>query len=156
MDDWNWAIRQLALSFGDHKSTGSTQGGKQRHWALSTLHLLGLTNSVDVTAVASHYFSHSRCCNSASDPVNIYISCGPWWAVSDPCSVDLETVNCIIYYLVSDNFLQMRLAPKLYCARWLVIQSNVLIAVSTICKCSILVSVVSTVINLNMGLFICV
>ena len=50
----------------------------------------------------------------------------------------------------------MRLAPKLYCARWLVIQSNVLIAVSTICKCSILVSVVSTVINLNMGLFICV
>ena len=25
----------------------------------------------------------------------------------------------------------MRLAPKLYCARWLVIQSNVLIAVSS-------------------------
>ena len=40
-------------------------------------------------------------------------------------------VSCIIYDLVSDNFLPMRLAPKLYCARWLVIQSNVLIAVSS-------------------------
>ena len=53
-----------------------------------------------------------------------------------PCEVDLKTVHCIIYYLVSDNFLQMRLAPKLYCARWLVIQSNVLIAVSAIYQCS--------------------
>ena len=56
-----------------------------------------------------------------------------------PRSVDLKTVNCIIYYLVSDNFLQMRLAPKLYCARWLVIQSNVLIAVSAIYQSSVVI-----------------
>ena len=32
----------------------------------------------------------------------------------------------------------MRLAPKLYCARWLVIQANVLILVSVVIKCDTL------------------
>ena len=50
----------------------------------------------------------------------------------------------------------MRLAPKLYCARWLVIQSNVLIAVSAIHQSVYIVIVVgsdvSTLISLHMGI----